>query len=219
MDNNELRAQLLIEAADLLAENEQESLNEGAETFVPMIAAAIMITGAVITTKIADHKYRKELAKKSVIVSEKEYDDMIKYFNSFEELCKKYCKKYEDVITFYKRGLLRDYAINRKNIFKKGIPFSAEYPLVSVDLVKLSKDEGVFDNIIVSQDRTNAYVKKKVDDIAKIVDRIRTDIISKNKVMKDNFTLYLTQYNNGGLIVATFASNTTFVMDDSKYLK
>ena len=234
-ENKIFAAQTLIETANGIQsgkyDNYEDILNENSdlasgliETAVIAALLAITTTVSVIAGKIEMNKYYKKIAKESVAVTREELHDAYEYLITIEDKIKaiikssKY-KKYidQDVIEIAKTSEFIDTSTQLTGQFKN-IPFKTAYNLFKINLIELSKLQKKYDEIVVSNDRLNNYIKEETKTIAKLCDSVR-DLVNKNKFMKDHFQCILVFNDSKSVAYCRLVLKHTLILNTSKYLK
>lgn len=78
--------------------------------------------------------------------------------------------------------------------------------------------QGKYDEIVVTNDRINEYIKEEAKTIAKLCDSIR-DLVNKNKFMKDHFQCILLFNDNKSIAHCKLVLKHNLILNTSKYLK
>ena len=226
LTNNEL-ACLLIETAELLNEEVSDETSPNAEVLTEdsglgaLIAFFATYVGAlVVLPMVANSIAKRAAAKNAKAISKEELSDAVKFFNTIGERVRTlfkqsaYKKYVEDgIITIHDK--YTDFS-DRKEI--KHIAFEITYPVVTVDMPKLLKAYGKYDETVATEERLNDFLKKEAEKLAKILDKVR-EIIHQNKFVKENFTIMLVPNDNKTIYQMLIMAKSPLVFDSSKYIK
>lgn len=223
MDNVKL-ATLLTESAELLSNdnNESEVLTESAAGAVAALLALIGVYVSIPLMSLAARRAQyKRIARESAKqVTREEIHEGVKFLNSLEGRIKTLFKqsKYKKFIDEGVITIRKDFidASTSKDI--DHIPFRVGYSLFTINLIKLSKLQNKYDEIITTSDRLSEYIKGETKEIAKLCDKVR-DIVNTNKFIKDNFTLMLLFNDNKSMCACNLELKHPLVLNTSKYVQ
>ena len=224
MTRNEQIASIMLEAADLLKEDNRQTLNEGADpaviSLIGTMAAAVI--GGLIHKHVVDRKESIEIAKQSIVIDTSELNKLITILNKSDEIFKKYCKQY-NAERFLDKNVILPTKINKidsdrqlyKKFMKTGLRLNND--LCSINFVALARNSGDYDKIIVSNDRIEEYVKKEMEILAKVVEAYTTEL-KKNKLIKEHCNIYI-NLNEGKSRANIHILSANFILKGSKYEK
>ena len=221
MDNIKL-ATLLTESAEMLNDdNDTEVMNESiSELGALIISYLTLIAGVTIMSFAARRAEYKRVAKNAKQVTREEIHEGVKFLNSLESRIKTLFKqsKYKKYID---EGIIKVYsdfidASTSKEI--KNIPFRVSYSMFTINLIKLSKLQNKYDEIITTPDRVSEYIKEETKEIAKLCDKVR-DIVNTNKFIKDNFSVMLLFNENKSMCACNLELKHPLILNTSKYVK
>lgn len=235
MNNNEKLSQLLSETAELLNDEpianesiitiddiDTDVLTEDAEA-IGLIAMITLYFGVLVGLPIIlERTQRKKLAKEALAISAEEYNKAIDFLMSLrkniETIFKtsEYKKYIDKNIVHIQEDLPKLDLTDKK--FNKNKAFYSLYRLFSVNLLALSKETGKYDEVIVTKDRLDGYLKKESEKLAKVIDKVK-QLCNKNEFIKNNFTV-VGEWNEGKTVFSCILySGKNFVLNTSKYLK
>lgn len=225
MMNNEKLATLLTEAAELLteettpssSEGSQETLHEGIGIFGLLASYYI---GIILAAAALSQYEKRAAAKQAKAIGKEELQEAVKFFNSITERIRTlfkqstYKKYVEDgIITIHDK--YTDFS-DKKEI--KHIAFNLTYPVVSIDMVKLLKAYGKYDETVATDDRLNKWLEGETEKLAKVLDKVRA-IFHQNSFVKDNFSVILSHNENKSHYQMILVAKQPLVFDSSKYIK
>ena len=221
-------SELLIEASELL--NDEiitESISP--EIIAELSTLGVMLAALLGCTLYIDKKDLRNAIKNAIVVSQEEYNEALEYITSCKPKIEKLFatskyKKYIDsniidIICEPSKIDLTDKETSKRMGYHKNKPFSCWYNLFNVNIRDLAKETGILEKIIVTDDRLNEYIKKETEEVAKIIDKVRS-LLYQNKIVKKLFNIEL-WYNNENktTINCTAVNKNWIILDTSKYVK
>lgn len=225
--NNQKLATLLVEAAELLTEettpasneNTQETLHEGIDVLTGLLISYYV--GIVLSAIALISVQKRAAAKQAKAISKEELQEAIKFFNSITERIRTLLKQ-SSYKKYVEDGIITisdNYPDFTDDKAIKHIAFHITYPVVTINMNKLLHASKKYDESVATEDRFNKWVKNETENLAKVLDKIRT-IFHQNSFVKDNFTLVLSPTNETKTVYQmVLVAKQPLVFDSSKYIK